>query len=321
MFLIFVPVLLILYAIKILSKQSKKSLENKHVVITGGSSGIGKCFATLCAKQGADVTIIARTQGKLDEALEEIEEARMRETQKIRAVSLDVTKSEDVKKHLSELDEASPIYMLANCAGMAVCGKIEDTTPENVRKMIDINFYGTYFPIKYVITKMKKRKEGIVVITGSQASLMGIFGYSAYSASKFALRGLAEALHMEVKPYDISVTLALPPDTDTPGFERENESKPEETRLISESGGIFKPETVASKIMSDALAGNFFSHVGLESFLLTTLCTGMTPFTSTFEVVLQSLLLGPFKLICSFYLRSFHRIVERCATKDHEKSE
>lgn len=100
---------------------------------------------------------------------------------------------------------------------------------------------------------MKKRNDGIIILTASQAALAGIYGLSIYSATKYALRGLAETIYMELKPYNISVTLSLPPDTDTPGFEKENVGKPAETILISESAGLFQPDVVAKKILEDAL--------------------------------------------------------------------
>lgn len=103
--------------------------------------------------------------------------------------------------------------MLVNCAGMAICGTIEDTKPEDAKFLMDLNYFGTFYPTHYVLPKMKARKDGIIVVTGSQASLLGVFGLGAYSAAKFALRGLAEAIYMETKHLGITVTLALPADT------------------------------------------------------------------------------------------------------------
>ena len=73
---------------------------------------------------------------------------------------------------------------------------------------------------------------------------IGLHGMSGYTASKFALRGLGEALQMECLPYGIRVSVAFPPDTKTPGFDRENENKPELTRVLCEGGGTFEPDTV-----------------------------------------------------------------------------
>lgn len=88
-----------------------------------------------------------------------------------------------------------------------------------------VNYLGGIYCTKSVIESMKNRRFGRILFVSSQAGQIGIFGYSAYSASKFALRGLVEALQMEVKPYNIYVTLSFPPDTDTPGFKEENITK------------------------------------------------------------------------------------------------
>jgi 3-dehydrosphinganine reductase len=96
---------------------------------------------------------------------------------------------------------------------MAICGTIEDTKPEDAKFMVDLNYLGTFYPIHYVLPKMKARKDGIIVLTSSQGGLLGIYGLGAYSATKFAVRGLAEALSMETKHLGINVTLGLPADT------------------------------------------------------------------------------------------------------------
>ena len=85
---------------------------------------------------------------------------------------------------------------------------------------------------------------GRVVFVSSQAGQVGIYGFSAYSPSKFALVGLAQVLRMELQAHGILVSVAYPPDTKTPGFEDENRYKPVETRLISETSGLFEPEQV-----------------------------------------------------------------------------
>lgn len=84
-------------------------------------------------------------------------------------------------------------------------GTIEETSIEDAHKMMDLNYFGTYYPTRYCLEKMKKRKEGTIVITASQAALMGIYGYGAYSAAKFALRGLAETIAMEASHCGVSV--------------------------------------------------------------------------------------------------------------------
>lgn len=300
-------------------KQSRKqnALVNQHVVVTGGSSGIGKSVAVEAAKRGANVTIIARDLNKLQSAKDEIVRACHTPTQRIKTVSLDISSNyEDIEKVLSQCEEESgPIFMLVNCAGGAMCAKIEDTTVDDFKYMMQLNFMGTLLPTKYVVPGMKARGGGHIVFTASQAALVGIFGFSAYSSSKYALRGLAEVLHMELNPYKVRVTVSLPPDTDTPGFAKEEESKPLETRLICQTAGLVSPDTVAVQLLDDAINGKFYSSVGFESFLLTTLCGGMTPATSAFDLLIQVCFMGLFRLISVCYLLSFDRIIRKCMRK------
>lgn len=196
-------------------KKPKKSIENRHVVVTGGSSGIGLWIAIYCAKLGAHVTIIARNVTNLEAAHKQISEHRVNEQQKIQFKSLDLsTGYAEVEEYFGELEGTiGPIYALINCAGMAICGTVDEMSIEDAKRMIDINFYATYYPTRYVLKQLKKTGEGIITITGSQASLLGVYGYGVYTAAKFALRGLAETIAMEVSNTKISITLALPADT------------------------------------------------------------------------------------------------------------
>lgn len=300
-----------------------RCVENKHVVITGGSSGIGKSVAIAAAKHGAHVTLIARDVQKLEAVKYEVTQAcKNIDAQRVEYLSLDVGRSyEDVEKAFMDLEKTmGPIYMLVNCAGTAICGKIEDTSASDVNKLIQLNFLGTYYCIKAVIQSMKTARDGIVVLTSSQAALLGIFGYSAYCSTKFALRGLAESIAMELTPHNISVTLCLPPDTDTPGFAIEELSKPLETKLISQTGTLVKPDVVADQLFKDALRGKFFSTVGKDGFFLCTLCSGMSPFASIWELLTQVSLMGFFRLVSAFYLILFQRIILNCMkTRDKNK--
>jgi short-subunit dehydrogenase len=81
------------------------------------------------------------------------------------------------------------------------------------QEMMKVNYLGAVYCTKAVVDSMKKRRFGRIIFVSSQAGQIGIFGYTGYSASKFALRGLAECLQMELKPYNIFVTLSYPPDT------------------------------------------------------------------------------------------------------------
>ncbi|KAJ8983088.1 hypothetical protein NQ317_007130 [Molorchus minor] len=297
--LFLIPLVIVAVILKYARKSKKTSLKGRHVVVTGGSSGIGKAVPILAANQGAHVTILARNIDRLIDAQEEIKQYCIDEEQMISKVSVDVANYEDVENNLCELEETvGPIYMLVNCAGQAICGRVEDFTEQQIKTLIDTNFLGTLYPIKAIIPKFKLRKEGIIVLTASQVALMGMYGYSVYSG------------------HIISPLLSLPADTDTPGYELENKTKPEETKLISTVGGLKSPEEVAKKLLDDALNGKFFSYIPtLECFVLTTLCVGMSPFGSLLELLIQVVLLGPLRLVAAFYIMSFDRIVKKCYIK------
>lgn len=184
-------------------------------VITGGSSGIGYWIAVNCVKLGAHVTILARNVQKLEEAVEKIKHHRINEKQQIQFRSVDLSKNyEGVQNVLAALEnDVGAIYWLVNCAGGAICGRVDEIPVDDAVYVMNINYYAVYYPTRYILTKMREIGDGIITITGSQASLIGIYGLGPYAAAKFALRGLAETIAMEVSNTKISITLALPPDT------------------------------------------------------------------------------------------------------------
>lgn len=210
-FLVFVHISIYIWV----SKKRLRTIRDRHVVITGGSSGIGYWIAVKAVKLGANVTIIARNVSKLEDAVQKIERHRISEKQLIQFRSIDLSKNyHTVESTFTSLEhEIGPIYWLVNCAGGAICGLVEDLSPEDAVYLMNINYHAAYYPTRYVLTRMKKVGDGIITITGSQASLMGVFGLASYAAAKFALRGLAETIAMEVSNTKITVTLALPADT------------------------------------------------------------------------------------------------------------
>uniref|UniRef100_A0A803JIF3 3-dehydrosphinganine reductase n=1 Tax=Xenopus tropicalis TaxID=8364 RepID=A0A803JIF3_XENTR len=286
-----VAFVLLLYMVSPLISPKPLKLAGAHVVVTGGSSGIGKCVAVECFKQGAFITLVARDEGKLVQAKKEIEKYSINDKQVVLCISVDISKDyrqvENVIKQAQE--KLGPVDMLVNCAGMAIAGNFEEIEIDKFARLMEINYLGSVYPSRAVISTMKERRMGRIVFVSSQAGQLGLFGYTAYSPTKFALRGLAEALQMEVKPYNIYVTVAYPPDTDTPGFAEENKTK----------------------------QGNFNSSVGSDGYMLSSLTCGMSPVTTITEGLQQVVTMGLFRIIALFYLGSFDSIVRRCMIQKH----
>eukprot|EP00075_Anas_platyrhynchos_P018230 XP_027307483.1 3-ketodihydrosphingosine reductase isoform X2 [Anas platyrhynchos] len=269
-------------------------LPGAHVVVTGGSSGIGKCIAIECYKQGAFITLIARDENKLLQTKKEIEKYSVNDKQVVLCISVDVSKDyEQVENVLKQAQEKlGPVDLLVNCAGTSVTGKFEAIEVNSFERLMAVNYLGSVYPSRAVISTMKERRMGRIVFVSSQAGQLGLFGYTAYSPTKFALRGLAEALQME----------------------------PLETKLISETSSVCQAEQVARVIVKDAIQGNFNSSVGSDGYMLSILTSGMSPVTSITEGLQQVVCMGIFRIIGLFYLGSFDSIVRRCMMQ-REKSE
>merc|ERR1712187_232741 len=143
------------------------------------------------------------------------------------------------------------------------------------------------------------------------AGQAGMYGLSAYSASKFALRGLAESLRMELKPEGIHVGLVCPPDTDTPMLERETATKPQITKELSAEAGLWSADSVAMGILDGIKSRKFIIGFGVDGLMLNTVTSGMAPADSPLFTVLEVLCLPLFRLIALWYVNWFDRVVRR----------
>ena len=299
---IFVALLLSLISISSLST-ARFDYDGKHVIVTGGSSGIGLECAKIYAKKGANVTIIARDKARLSKAVDEVEACKV-EGRRILSISVDVSSSQEAVNLAiaSCLRESGSADVLLNCAGISVAGEFDKMDSADFERMLRVNVLGSIYPTRAVLEGMKLKGNGRIVFVSSQAGQAAIHGFSAYAPSKWALRGLAEALQMEVKPFGILVSVAYPPDTDTPGYKEEMITKPEITKKLSESGSVFSPVIVANDIVTYSAKGYFGISTGLDGWLLKQVHPGMTPCNNVWEVT-QGILFSPLcRFIALFYI-------------------
>jgi 3-dehydrosphinganine reductase len=134
--------------------------------------------------------------------------------------------------------DAGPVDVLVTSAGQARPGRFLELDDEVFRRMMEVDYFGTLHAVRAVAPAMVDRGRGSIVAIASAAGLLGIYGYTAYSPAKFAVRGLMEALRDELKPHGVHVACVYPPDVDTPQLAEENQWKPAETAAI---GGTIKP--------------------------------------------------------------------------------
>jgi len=244
------------------------SFRGQHVLITGGSSGIGLALALRLAREGARLSLLARDPGKLDAAknmlLGKVPGAQ------VALIPCDVTKQADVADSIAAAERANgPPDMLITSAGVARPGYFGELPIEVHEQTMAVNYFGTLYCVRAVTPGMVGRARGAIVMISSGAGLVGLFGYTAYSPSKFAVRGLAESLRGELAGTGVAVTLVYPPDTDTPQLAEENLTKPLETKAITAEGGLWTADEVARATLEGVRAGRFAVAPG---FQLSALC-------------------------------------------------
>lgn len=225
--------------------------KNKQVWIFGGSTGIG--FETACqlTERGADVRLFARRKKVLITAVDRIKTANiLQANQSVVYTVADVTLSDALQKIIDDLvKENGCPEIVINCAGAAFPNYFENITAEQFESTFKLNVFGVRNIAAAIVPHMKKQGRGHLINTSSVAGYVGTFGYTDYSASKFAIVGFSEALQAEVKPHNITISILYPPDTYTEGFEEEEKTKPIETRAISANNKPVQPEVIARALL------------------------------------------------------------------------
>ena len=187
-------------------------MEGRVVAITGASAGIGHACAMRLARAGAAVALSARRADRLTA----IETALRSEGARVIAVPGDVTNEADMQALVARTVEAFGRLdvMIAN-AGVGFHGTLEETPPDVVRRLMDVNFIGTYLAARAAVPVFRRQATGHLLIISSIVGRRGIAGMSAYGATKAAQLGFAEALRTELLGTRINVSVVFPVSTRT----------------------------------------------------------------------------------------------------------
>lgn len=308
--LITLAITILVLVVSISRNPGKGVHENSVVVITGGSSGIGLAYAECVARTSSPkrIILLARNAKTLEDAREKVMRNRGSESTIVDVMTCDVSNDKDCEAVASKLTD---VDVLVNCAGVSYPTEMEQLKLTEIQTMINTNVFGSIYLTRHLIPCMKRKGSGVIVFVASQAAQCGLYGYSVYSASKFAIRGLAEALQMEMKPFNISVCVSYPPDTDTEAYARENEMKPIATKLMSE-GSLMKPDQVAESIRRGIERKDFTIWSNFDGFMLAQLTCGFAPSNNLWHFLYQVPLMGIMRVVSAFYRVYFDSIVRRC---------
>lgn len=235
----------------------------KNIIITGASRGIGREIALQLAEYGASLFLLSRSKEDLEKLSEQIKDSGTR----CGFADVDIADDHSLKNAISMGTEffSGRIDGLINNAGFSHPEYFEKTPLDLFRKTMEVNYLASVHTL--VFARPFLHPGSFVSFTSSVAGYMGVFGFTSYAGSKFALIGFAESLRQEFALQKIQVSVLAPPDTDTPGFREENKSKPYETKELSANANLMSAEKVAKIFLQKLSKGKFLITANFESAL------------------------------------------------------
>jgi short-subunit dehydrogenase len=190
----------------------RRTLAGSRILITGASQGIGRALAVEAAQRGAKVLAAARSESLLDELARQVQEAGGR----LETVPADVTNPEDRRRMAdAALHHFGGLDVLVNNAGIGATGHFVEVSPERLRKIMEVNFFGLTETTRVCLPLLRRGVKPAIVNVSSIAGKRGIPARSEYSASKFAVQGFSEALRAELAKDAIDVLVICPGLTQT----------------------------------------------------------------------------------------------------------
>jgi 3-dehydrosphinganine reductase len=238
---------------------------NTLALVTGGSSGIGLAIARLLAGRGARIWLLARDPRKLAEAQAEVNNCRIAGGPCCQVVSADVANVAQVIAAVNMVVDRDGVPdLVINSAGITYPGYFQDLDVDIFRQVMEVNYFGTLHVVKAVTPGMIRRGSGHLVNISSLAGLIGVFGLSAYTASKFAVSGFSDVLRAELKPLGVGVSIVFPSDTDTPMLAFEDTLKTTENRALAGNARVLSADTVAAATLRGVEKGRYIIIPGTE---------------------------------------------------------
>uniref|UniRef100_A0A7I4CG17 Ketoreductase domain-containing protein n=1 Tax=Physcomitrium patens TaxID=3218 RepID=A0A7I4CG17_PHYPA len=200
-------------------KPFMSNLRGKHVFLTGASSGIGLEIAKQALQEGAYLTLVARNSERMTKvAMSLLKELDCSED-RLLVKAADVADYTAISTAVKDSFDWRPIDILVNNAGVTISGLIQDLSAGDLQTVVQTNFLGSVYALHAVLPQLVLRSRDhpvSIVFMGSLASLCWLYGNGVYTGTKYAIKGVAECLRLELAPYNIRVSLVCPGFVNTP---------------------------------------------------------------------------------------------------------
>jgi len=240
-------------------------LRDLHVIVTGGSSGIGLALVRRIARAGAKVSVVALD----DRDLASLRDAPPPGAHPVHLAPADVAVREQAQAAIAScIERYGPAEVLVTCTGVVHPGYFGDLSDAVLERDMAIDYFGTLWCIRAVLPAMVERGTGTIVCISSFAGIIGVFGMGTYCPPKYAVRGLCETLRTELKPQGIHVMSVYPTDVDTPGLAAEIPRHPPEQDAMQGKIKPMSPEVVVDAILAGITRGQKRIYPGGWNWLL-----------------------------------------------------
>lgn len=239
-------------------------LQNKVVLVTGGSKGIGKKVVEKFIRLGCNV---AFTFNSSEDIAREMEQNLSTDTNKVKSYKMDVTNRDEIKQIVNAvIDDFSGIDVLVNNAGITADGYLMLMSDEKWDKVINTNLGSVYYASKCVLPNMIRKKSGVIINVSSVAGIIGVAGQTNYSATKSAIIGLTKSLSKEIAGKNIRVNAVAPGYINTDMLGRVNENIRSNFIKQVPLKRLGEPEDIANTIAF--LASNEASYITGQTIVI-----------------------------------------------------